>query len=177
MVTTPVISTDLALAAVRAVVGLVVAAHGTQKVFGVWGGTGLRGWIQAMGRMGIRPPTAWGYLTAGAELIGGIGLAVGLLVPVVAAVVTMQMAVAIQRAHWAKGFWNGKGGIEFPLVLATVAAACGIADPGVYSLDRGLGIPTLGAGVYFVFVLVGWVLYFASSRPVRAERSGTTSAS
>lgn len=175
--TTPVISTDLAFAVVRAVVGLIVAAHGAQKVFGVWGGTGLGGWIQAMARMGVRPPTVWGYLTAGAELIGGIELAVGLLVPVVAAVVTMQMTVAIQRAHWAKGFWNGKGGIEFPLVLATVAAACGIADPGAYSLDRVVGIPTFGAGVYFVFVLVGWVVYFASSRPVQADRSGTTSTS
>jgi len=146
MVTTPVISTDLALALVRAVVGLIVAAHGAQKVLGLWGGPGLPGWVQAMARMGIRPPTFWGYLTAGAELIGGIALAVGLLVPVVAAVVTMQMAVAIQRAHWAKGFWNGKGGIEFPLVLLTVAAACGVADPGAYSLDRVLGIPASGPG-------------------------------
>ena len=57
MVTTPVISTDLALALARAVVGLIVAAHGAQKAFGFWGGSGLSGWIQAMTRMGLRPPT------------------------------------------------------------------------------------------------------------------------
>jgi putative oxidoreductase len=165
--TTPVISSDLALALVRGVVGLIVAAHGAQKAFGLWGGPGLAGWIQAMKRMGLRPPTFWGYLTAGAELVGGLALAVGLLVPVAAAVVTMQMLVAIQRAHWAKGFWNSKGGIEFGLVLTAVAAACGVADPGGYSLDRVAGVPTLGAGVYVVLLVVGWIIYFASSRPAR----------
>jgi putative oxidoreductase len=162
---TPAISSDLAFALVRAVVGLIVAAHGAQKAFGVWGGPGLAGWIQAMKRMGLRPPTFWGYLTAGAELVGGLALAVGLLVPVAAAVVTVQMVVAIQRAHWAKGFWNTKGGIEFGLVLTAVAAACGVADPGPYSLDRVVGIPTFGAGVYVVLLVVGWVMYLASSRP------------
>ena len=50
MISTPVISTDLALALVRAVVGLIVAAHGAQKAFGVWGGPALAGWTQAMVR-------------------------------------------------------------------------------------------------------------------------------
>lgn len=177
MVSTPVISTDLALALARAVVGLIVAAHGAQKALGVWGGPGLPGWIQAMARMGLRAPTVWGYLTAGAELIGGVALALGLIVPVAAALVTMQMAVAIQRVHWAKGFWNGKGGIEFPLGLAAVAAISGVADPGAYSLDRVVGVPTLGAGVYLVVLIVGWTAYLASSRPARLEPPGTTSAS
>jgi putative oxidoreductase len=172
-----VISTDLALAVARAVVGLIVAAHGAQKAFGVWGGPGLAGWTQAMVRMGLRGPTVWGYLTAGAELVGGVALALGLLVPVSAALVSVQLAVAIQRVHWAKGFWNGKGGIEFPFGLAAVAAISGVADPGVYSLDRALGLSTLGGGVYLVVVLVGWVAYFASSRPSRAEPPTPTRAS
>ena len=53
MVVTPVISTDLALALARAVVGLVIAAHGAQKVLGVWGGPGLAGWTQGVARMGM----------------------------------------------------------------------------------------------------------------------------
>ncbi len=166
---TPAISTDLALVLARAVVGLVVAAHGAQKAFGAWGGPGLSAWTQGMARMGLRPPTLWGYLTAATELLGGVALALGLLVPVVAALVTMQMAVAIQRVHWAKGFWNGKGGIEFPLALAAVAAISGVADPGAYSLDRALGIPILGAGGYLVVLLVAWVAYFVSSRPASKD--------
>jgi len=173
MPTPPVTASDLALALIRAVVGLIVAAHGAQKAFGVWGGPGLSGWIQAMKRMGLRPPAIWGYLTAGAELVGGLALAVGLLVPVAAAVVTIQMVVAIQRVHWAKGFWNGKGGVEFGLVLTAVAAACGVEDPGGYSLDRVLGVPTLGVAAYVVVLVVGWIIYFASSRPARTATPST----
>src|SRR5438552_3024660 len=161
---TPVISTDVAFALVRVVVGLVVAAHGAQKVFGVWGGPGIEGWKAGMTRMGMRPPTFWGYVSAHTEL------------PVVAALVTMQMAVAIQRAHWAKGFFNTKGGIEFPLTLAAVAAANGIAEPGIYSLDRALGLPAFGAGAYVVVLLVAWLAYFAGSRTPRAEQASATKA-
>src|SRR5438105_5770310 len=122
-----------------------------------------------MTRMGMRPPTFWGYVSAHTELAGGIALAVGLLIPVVAALVTMQMAVAIQRAHWAKGFWNGKGGIEFPLTLGAIAAISGVADPGVYSVDRVLGLPGLGAGGYIVVLVVAWLAYVVSSRPTQTE--------
>jgi putative oxidoreductase len=175
MISTPVISPDLALALARAAAGLIVAAHGAQKAFGVWGGPGFSGWTQAMGRMGLRPPTLWAYLSAGAELVGGIAFALGLLVPVAGALLTMQMAVAMQRVHWAKGFWNGKGGIEFSLLLAAIAAIGGIADPGVYSLDRLFGLPTLGAGVYLLVLAAAGIAYVASSRS-RIEPSGTKAA-
>jgi putative oxidoreductase len=175
MLSTPVISPDLALALVRAAAGLIVAAHGAQKAFGVWGGPGFSGWTQAMGRMGLRSPTLWAYLSAGAELVGGIAFALGLLVPVAGALLTMQMAVAMQRVHWAKGFWNGKGGIEFSLLLAAIAAIGGIADPGVYSLDRLFGLPTLGAGVYVLVVAAAGVAYVVSSRS-RVAPGGTKAA-
>jgi putative oxidoreductase len=175
MLSTPVISPDLALAFVRAVAGLIVAAHGAQKAFGVWGGPGFAGWTQAMARMGLRPPTLWAFLSAGAELAGGISFALGLLVPVAGALLTMQMAVAMQRVHWAKGFWNGKGGIEFSLLVAAVAAVGGIADPGVYSLDRALGLPTLGAGAYVLVLAAAGIVYLVSSRS-RVVPRGTKAA-
>jgi putative oxidoreductase len=176
MTFTSVISTDLAFALARAVVGLVVAAHGAQKVFGAWGGPGIEGWKAGMTRMGMRPPTFWGYVSALTELVGGVALALGFLVPVVGALVTMQMAVAIQRAHWAKGFFNSKGGFEFPLTVALVATAAGIADPGAYSLDRALGVPGLGAGAYLIVLALAWLAYVAGSRPARAESAATKAA-
>src|SRR5437868_7493036 len=147
VVVTSVINTDLALALVRVVVGLVIAAHGAQKVLGVWGGPGLAGWTQGVARMGMRPPVFWAWVSAFAELAGGVAFALGLVVPIVAAALTVQMGVAIARAHWSKGFWNTKDGIEFPFTLGALAAINGVADPGAYSLDRALGLPVTGAGV------------------------------
>jgi len=77
-----VISTDLALALVRVVVGLVIAAHGAQKVLGVWV-VGPRGMDAGRHRMGLRPPSS-GRVSAFAELAGGIAFAVGSFLPVVA---------------------------------------------------------------------------------------------
>ncbi|HVD52301.1 MAG TPA: DoxX family protein [Candidatus Udaeobacter sp.] len=170
MVVTSVINTDLALALVRVVVGLVIAAHGAQKVLGVWGGPGLAGWTQGVTRMGMRAPVFWAWVSSFSELAGGIAFAFGFLLPVVAAALTIQMGVAIERAHWGKGFWNSKGGIEFPFTLGAVAAINGIADPGAYSLDRALGLPAMGVGVYLVVLVVGTVAYVLSSR-ASAERA------
>jgi putative oxidoreductase len=170
VVVTSVINTDLALALVRVVVGLVIAAHGAQKVLGVWGGPGLAGWTQGITRMGMRAPVFWAWVSSFSELAGGIAFAFGFLLPVVAAALTIQMGVAIERAHWGKGFWNSKGGIEFPFTLGAVAAISGVADPGAYSLDRALGLPAMGVGVYLVVLVVGTVAYLLSSR-ASAERA------
>jgi putative oxidoreductase len=164
VVVTSIINTDLALALVRVVVGLVIAAHGAQKVLGIWGGPGLAGWTQGVTRMGMRAPVFWAWVSSFSELAGGIAFALGFLLPVVGAALTIQMGVAIARAHWGKGFWNSKGGIEFPFTLGAVAAINGIADPGVYSLDRALGLPAMGVGVYAVVLVVGSVAYLISSR-------------
>jgi putative oxidoreductase len=169
MIITSVITTDLALALVRAVVGLVIAAHGAQKVLGVWGGPGLAGWTQGMTRMGMRPAAFWAWVSAFAELAGGIAFAFGFLLPLVGAALTIQMGVAIARAHWGKGFWNSKGGIEFPFTLGSIAAINGLAEPGAYSLDRALGLPAMGAGVYLAALLVGLVAYLVGARAVGAE--------
>jgi putative oxidoreductase len=169
MTITSVISTDLALALVRVVVGLVIAAHGAQKVLGIWGGPGLAGWTQGMSRMGMRPAAFWAWVSAFAELAGGIAFAFGFLLPVVAGALTVQMGVAIARAHWGKGFWNSKGGIEFPFTLGAIAVINGLADPGAYSLDRTLGLPAMGAGVYVAVVVVGTVAYLVGARTVGAE--------
>ena len=169
MIITSVISTDLALALVRAVVGLVIAAHGAQKVLGVWGGPGLAGWTQGMTRMGMRPAAFWAWVSAFAELAGGIAFAFGFLLPLVGAALTIQMGVAIARAHWGKGFWNSKGGIEFPFTLGSIAAINGLAEPGAYSLDRALGLPAMGAGVFLAALVVGLVAYLVGARAVGAE--------
>jgi len=176
MTVTSVITTDLALALVRVVVGLVIAAHGAQKVLGVWGGPGLAGWTQGVTRMGMRFPVFWAWVSAFAELAGGIAFALGFLLPVVAAALTIQMSVAIARAHWGKGFWNSKGGIEFPFTLGSIAAINGVAEPGTYSLDRALGLPAMGAGVYIALLVVGTVSYLVGARATTAKSANVNRA-
>jgi putative oxidoreductase len=121
---------------VRLVVGLTVAAHGSQKLFGWFQGAGISGFAKALERLGLRPAWAWAWVSALAEGVRGILVAVGLLTPIVALIVAANMLVAIITAHVAKGFWNKDGGYEFPLVLMAGAVAVSLTGAGNISLDR-----------------------------------------
>ena len=131
-------STDLGLLVLRAVVGLLFAAHGAQKAFGWWSGPGFTGWTGAMERMNLRPSTFWAVVSIGAELGGGLLLAFGLLVPVAVALFVAQLIAIIGRVHLANGFWNTKGGYEFPLALGAAAIAVLGTGPGSVSIDAAL---------------------------------------
>lgn len=132
---------DFGLLILRVVIGLTLAAHGSQKLFGWFGGPGLTGFSGATKRMGFRPPLFWAVMAALGESGGGLLLALGLLTPLGALGMMGSMFVALVKAHWSKGFWNGKGGIEFPLSLWTVAFSVGLAGPGAFSLDALIGWP------------------------------------
>jgi putative oxidoreductase len=134
------VSFSVGLLVLRLVVGLTLAAHGAQKLLGWFGGNGFAGTVKAQERMGFKPPMLWAVLVILGELGGGLSLALGFLTPLGAAGGFAAMLMAIAKVHWKKGFWNGKGGIEFPLALLTMAAAIGIMGPGSYSLDAFFGI-------------------------------------
>jgi putative oxidoreductase len=131
---------DLALLLLRLTVGLTFAAHGAQKAFGWWGGPGPEGWSKAVGGMGYQPLGLFAGLAVGAELIGGLALALGLLTPLAAAALVAQALVIILRVHWPQGFFNQAGGLEFPLVLGVGAMAVGLIGAGGVSLDAWLGL-------------------------------------
>jgi putative oxidoreductase len=130
---------DLGLLILRIVVGLTMAGHGAQKAFGWWKGSGRAGWYAVMVRMGFRPANAWGLVSIGAELVGGILFALGLFTPVAAMALIGQSVVIIFKAHWSRGFWGRDGGYEFPLsLMAGVVAVLG-TGAGAVSLDSALG--------------------------------------
>ena len=141
-------SIDLALLILRVLVGLVVAAHGAQKLFGWAGGPGMQGFAGWMAAMGLQPAWLWALMGGLGEFGGGLLLAAGLLSPLGALAVVGAMAMAIVLVHWSKGFWGQQGGYEFPLVLLGAAAILGLAGPGAYSLDALLGL-ALPAGLLF----------------------------
>src|SRR3954454_24820014 len=129
---------DLALFALRAVVGLLFAAHGAQKLFGSFGGHGIAGTGQFFEALGLRPGHRHAKIAGVSEFGGGLLLAFGLLTPLAAAAIIGVMVVAVLTVHAPKGPWNTDGGYEYNLVLAPVAFAVAAAGPGAWSLDNAI---------------------------------------
>jgi putative oxidoreductase len=148
---------DLGLFIVRVAVGVVFAAHGAQKLFGWWGGPGMERWTGVMQGMSVRPPRLWAIVSSLNEFGGGLLLAIGLLTPLAAAVLVAQSVVIIARVHWAKGFWNTKGGYEYPLVLGAVALGLAFTGPGAWSLDDLVPVAVLYQPVV-IWIAVGLAL-------------------
>lgn len=139
------LSMDFGLLLLRLAIGLTMAAHGAQKLFGVFGGHGLAGTAGFLESLGFRPGRPHAWAVGLAELAGGLLLALGWLTPLGAAAVIAVMVGAIAAVHAAKGFFITDGGIEYALLLAVVAAALAFIGPGDVSLDAALGWTLAGA--------------------------------
>jgi putative oxidoreductase len=123
---------------IRIVVGLLFVGHGTQKLFGWFGGHGRSGTTGFMESLGYPAPGAAALVGGAAETIGGVLLLLGFLTPLGSLLVIAMMVSAMLAVHVSRGVWNTTGGVELPLVYAVVAA--GIAfGPGRFSLDRVIG--------------------------------------
>jgi putative oxidoreductase len=119
----------------RLVIGLVMAAHGTQKLFGWFGGYGLRGTGSFLEQLGFRPGTAFAAAASISEVVSGILVAIGFLGPIGPALIISVMLVAAVTVHWEHGLFAGKNGIEVPLLYAAAAFALALTGYGQYSLD------------------------------------------
>jgi putative oxidoreductase len=122
----------------RLVTGGTMFAHGAQKLFGWFGGGGIRGTAGFFGSVGFRAPLVMAVLAALGET-GGLLFAAGFLTPLASLGIAVVMLTAIGVVHWPKGFWNSAGGYEFNLLLLTVAVAVAATGPGRFSLDRAIG--------------------------------------
>jgi putative oxidoreductase len=165
---------DLALIVLRVVVGLLFMGHGAQKLFGAFGGGGMKGTADMFDAIGLRPGRLHAPAGGAAEFIGGALLALGLLTPIGAALVIAVMVAATVTVHLAKGIWATNGGYEYNLVMIAAAFALAGAGPGSWSLDNALGIDwsstgwglaALGAGV------LGGLVAVASGRLAAARES------
>jgi putative oxidoreductase len=123
----------------RFVLGVTVAAHGGQKLFGSLGGHGPRGTGGFFSTLGFRAAVLMAIAAGTAEFGGGVLLASGLLTPLAALAIAVVMLNAIGSVHWRNGFWNSNGGYEFNLNLWAAAVAIAAIGPGRFSLDALIG--------------------------------------
>jgi putative oxidoreductase len=135
---------DIALLLLRLTVGLALAAHGTQKLFGWFGGPGLSATRQFFTVLGFPPGRRPALMAALGETASGAFLAVGFATPVAVAVVVSVMLVAIVTVHLGKGFFAQNGGYEYPLVLVVAALTLAFTGPGSLSIDAVVGLQRSG---------------------------------
>lgn len=140
----------------RLAVGGAFIGHGTQKLFGWFGGAGLEATATSFEKLGLRPGRANAIAAGAAETAGGTLLAVGLATPLAASLLVGTMLTAIERVHLKNGPWVTKGGYEYNAVLIAAVLALTESGPGTPSLDAALGrvrsggawtAAALGAGI------------------------------
>lgn len=122
----------------RVALGAVLVAHGSQKLFGWFGGGGVEGTAQGMHAMGFRPAKQNAVLAGLGEAGAGAALALGFATPAAGAVAATTMGVAAS-VHAPKGFFAAEGGLEYPAVLGLAAAAFALGGAGPVSLDAATG--------------------------------------
>lgn len=144
---------DTGLLIARVVLGLLMAAHGTQKLFGWFGGYGLAGTGGFFEQLGFRPGRFFAATAGSTEVVGGLLVAAGLLGPLGPALIVSVMVVAIATVHWAHGLFAQNNGIETPLLYAAGAVALALTGPGAYSLDALLRLSWSGEIAWIALAL------------------------
>ncbi len=129
----------------RAAVGGFFIGHGTQKLFGWFGGHGLKATSENFEKMGLKPGIVHAGAGAAAETLGGAGLLLGYRTPLASASIVSVMLTAINRVHLKNGPWASKGGYEYNVVLAAAALSLAESGPGSISLDALRGKEREGA--------------------------------
>ncbi|MFI6079604.1 DoxX family protein [Streptomyces sp. NPDC051217] len=165
---------DIGLLALRLGVGSVLIANGSQKLFGWFGGGGIRGTTEAMDQIGFTPPRESAIAAGVGETASGTLLVLGLATPAAGAAAAGAMSGAVS-VHAPAGFFSHSGGFEHPALVGLVAAALGITGPGRYSLDHFTGHTLDRPGTLMVaFALSAAAATVVVSRriAVLAERRG-----
>jgi putative oxidoreductase len=139
----------------RVTIGLLFVGHGTQKLFGWFGGGGPEGTGRFFEQAGLRPGKRNALAAGAAEAGGGLLFATGAATPLAAAALSGSMITAIKTVHWEKGVWTSGGGYEYNLVL--LAAVFGLTEngPGAPSIDAALGKRRWGTAWAFAALAAG----------------------
>ena len=130
-------SQDIGLLLIRVMIGVVFIFHGSQKLFGAFGGPGIEGFAGWLASMNVPLPTLNAYMAAGTEFFGGIAILIGLTTRITAIPMAITMIVAIVMVH-GEAFSVQQNGMEYPLTLGVVLIALTFTGAGRISLDHQL---------------------------------------
>ncbi|MCP8967923.1 DoxX family protein [Ectobacillus ponti] len=119
---------------IRLVVGITFMGHGAQKLFGWFGGYGLKGTGGWLDSIGVKPGVAMAFIAGAAELVGGFLFAAGILTWVGSILLAATMLVAIAKVHAPNGYWVTQNGSEYNVVLIAVVIGVALIGPGAYTL-------------------------------------------
>ncbi len=119
---------------IRIALGSIFIAHGSQKLFGAFDGSGMKGTIDFINSLGFKPAALWAWLLALTEFLGGLGLIFGLLTRVSAFGILVIMIVAAAKIHLKQGFFL-PGGLEYNWALLAMALSLMLSGAGKISLD------------------------------------------
>jgi putative oxidoreductase len=157
----------------RLSVGGFFVGHGTQKLFGWFGGNGLDATAQGFEQIGLRPGRRNAIAAGAAEAGGGALLAAGLATPLAASVLTATMLTAIETVHLEKGPWLTNGGYEYNVVLIAAVLALAEVGPGDLSLDAALGRERSGSCWALLALAAGALGALGANRAAAAAPAAT----
>jgi putative oxidoreductase len=118
--------------------GIMFMAHGLQKAFGLFGGSGIQGFAQMLSGMGFSPAVFWAYVVAYVELLGGLFLIIGFLTRISALLLLITMLVAVIKLHLANGFFMTAGGFEYNFVIIAMCISLLLSGGGQLSINKKL---------------------------------------
>ncbi len=126
--------TNIAILVLRIAVGVIFLAHGMQKLFGAFGGSGIEGFSGMLKGLGFAAPVFWSWVAAIAEGLGGLFLLLGVIPRISAALIAIVILVAIAKVHGPKGFFMMQGGFEYQFLILMTCIALMFTGGGKLSL-------------------------------------------
>ena len=122
--------------ALRIPIGIILIAHGSQKLFGWFGGYGLEGTGQWMASIGLTPGYLMALMAGSSEFFGGLFLLLGLLTRPTALVLSFTMIIAIFSVHIGNGLFLANNGYEFGLALLAATVSLAVSGAGKFAIDN-----------------------------------------
>ena len=125
---------DLGILVLRLALGIMFVAHGLQMAFGLFGGSGVKGFSKMLSGLGFAPAMLWACIASYTVLLGGLLVIVGVQTRLAAALLLIFILTAGISVHLGKGFFLSNGGYEYTFIIAAICLALILLGPGKFNI-------------------------------------------